>query len=77
MNMFLIQFIGAIGYGLLGYSYFKKEKKQILYIQIISYIFFTIHYYLLNGITGAVCNFIGLFALLSIYLCDKYKYKNI
>lgn len=73
MNIFLIQFIGAIGYTLLGISYFKKKKDQILYMQIISYIFFTIHYYLLNGITGAICNFVGLFALVVIYLIDKYK----
>ena len=76
LNMFLVQVIGAIGYSTLALSYFKKEKKQILFMQIIAYIFFTIHYYLLNGITGAICNLIGLFALVSIYLFDKYKLKN-
>lgn len=76
LNMFLVQGIGAIGYSTLALSYFKKEKKQILFMQIISYIFFTIHYYLLNGITGAICNLIGLFALVTIYLFDKYKLKN-
>ena len=73
---FLIQAIGAIGYITLALSYFKKEKKQILFMQIISYIFFTIHYYLLSGITGAICNLIGLFALLTIYIFDKYKLKK-
>ncbi len=73
---FLIQAIGAIGYITLALSYFKEEKKQILFMQIISYIFFTIHYYLLSGITGAICNLIGLFALLTIYIFDKYKLKN-
>ena len=79
MNFVLIQFIGAIGYSLLAYSYFKKEKRQILFMQIIAYIMFTIHYYLLSGITGTICNLIGLFALIAIYLYDKYKwkYKNI
>ena len=79
MNFFWIQLIGAVGYGSLAYSYYKKEKKQILFIQIISYIMFTIHYYLLNGLTGAICNFIGLLALVAIYLFDKYKwnYKNL
>ena len=42
MNVVLIQFIGAIGYATLAMSYFKKEKKKILYMQIIAYIFFTI-----------------------------------
>ena len=76
LNMFLVQVIGAIGYSTLALSYFKKEKKQILFMQIIAYIFFTIHYYLLNGITGALCNLIGLFALVTIYFFDKYKLKN-
>ena len=37
---------------------------------------FTIHYYLLSGITGAICNAIGLLALLTIYIFEKYKWKN-
>ena len=73
---FLIQAIGAIGYITLALSYFKEEKNKILFMQIISYIFFTIHYYLLSGITGAICNLIGLFALVTIYIFDKYKLKN-
>ena len=76
LEMLMIQLIGAIGYGTLTISYYKKEKKQILFIQIISYIFFTIHYYLLAGITGAICNIIGLCALITIYFFEKYKLKN-
>ena len=76
MKFLLIQFIGAIGYSTIAFSYFKKEKRQILFIQIIAYIAFAIHYYLLNGFTGAVCNLIGLIALVLIYLFDKYKFKN-
>ena len=75
-EILLVQGIGAIGYATLAYSYFKEEKKQILFMQIFSYIFFTIHFYMLSGITGAICNFIGLFALVAIYLCDKYKWKS-
>lgn len=73
MNDIIIQLIGAIGYILLSISYFRKEKKNILSVQLFSYIFFSIHYYLLNGVTGAICNIIGLVALLTIYLFDKYK----
>ena len=76
MKDIIIQAIGAVGYSLLALSYFKKVKKQILLMQIFAYIFFVIHYYLLNGITGAVCNSIGLFALISIYLFYKYNLKN-
>lgn len=76
MNFILIQFIGAIGYSLLALSYFKKEKRKILFIQILAYVMFTIHYYLLNGVTGAICNLIGLFALITIYVFEKYNLKN-
>ena len=76
MNFILIQLIGCIGYSLLAASYFKKEKNKILYMQIIAYIMFTIHFYLLSGITGAICNAIGLVALIVIYLFEKNKWKN-
>ena len=75
-NTLITQFIGAIGYTSLALSYFKKKKKDILFIEIIAYIFFTLHYYLLNGITGTICNFIGLLALVTIYFFDKYKLSN-
>ena len=75
-NIILTQVIGAIGYITLSLSYFKKEKKQILFTQIFAYIFFSIHYYLLNGITGAICNVIGLFALITIYFFERYKMKR-
>ena len=76
MNFILIQAIGGIGYATLAASYFKKEKRQILFMQIIAYIMFTIHYYLLSGITGAICNAIGLLALIVIYLFEKYEWKH-
>lgn len=76
MNSILIQFIGGIGYATLAASYFKKKKKQILFMQIIAYVLFTIHYYLLSGITGAICNAIGLVALLIIYLFEKFNWKH-
>lgn len=76
MNFILIQIIGGIGYTVLATSYFKKEKMKILFMQIIAYIMFTIHYYLLSGVTGAICNVIGLFALVTIYIFEKYKWKN-
>lgn len=76
INTLLVQGIGAIGYSALALSYYKKKKEQILFMQIIAYIFFTIHYYLLNGITGAICNLIGLVALIVIYIFEKYNLGN-
>ena len=72
----LSQIIGAAGYATLSVSYFKKNKKDILLIQIISYIFFTLHYYLLGGKTGAICNLLGLIAFIIIYIFDKKNTKN-
>lgn len=76
MNFVLIQVIGAIAFATLATSYYQKDKKNILFLHIIAYIMFTIHYYLLSGVTGAICNATGLLALLSIYLIEKYKWKN-
>lgn len=76
INTVLVQGIGAIGYSTLAFSYYKEKKEQILLMQIIAYIFFTIHYYLLNGITGAICNLIGLVALVTIYVFEKYNLGN-
>ena len=73
INALVTQVIGAIGYITIALSYFKKKKKDILFMEIIAYIFFTLHYYLLNGLAGAICNFIGLLALITIYLLDKHK----
>ena len=78
-NLLLIQLIGGVGYLLLSLSYLKKEKKQILLMQIISYIFLVIHFYFLNGLTGTICNLLGLGALVTIYLTEKKNpnYKTI
>ncbi len=77
LNTLVVQGVGAVGYTLLALSYFKKEKSKILFMQIFAYIFFVMHYYLLNGITGAICNFIGLLSLVTIYMFEKrnLKYK--
>ena len=79
-NFIIVQLIGAIGYTLLSISFYKKEKKQILYMQIIANIFFTIHYFLLDGITGAISNIVGLISYTAIYIFDSLKFgkaKNI
>ena len=76
----VIQIVGAIGYGLLSYSYHKEKKNEILYLQIIANVFFTIHYFLLSGISGAISNLIGLISYGTIYAFDNAglkKEKNI
>ena len=73
MNYIISQILGAIGYSLLAYSYFKKDKKEILFIQIFAYIGFTTHYLLLGAKTGTMCNILGFVALILIYLFSKKK----
>ena len=78
MNFIIAQILGAVGYSLLAYSYFKKEKKEILFIQILAYIGFTTHYFLLSAKTGTICNILGFLAIIFIYiLSDNKKYKKI
>ena len=76
INMLIIQCIGAIAYLILNLSYLMKKKKDILFTEIFAYIFFSFHFYLLNGITGAICNLIGAAALIMTYLFEKYKLHN-
>ena len=76
MKFIITQIIGTIAFVLLSISFYKKEKRSILFMQIFSYIMFTSHYYLLNGLTGAMCNFLCLVAFIIIYIFDKYKFKN-
>ena len=75
MNMILIQLIGAVGYSLLAISYYRKKKIDILFMQIFAYLFFSIHYYLLDAITGTMCNILGLISIVLIYLVEK-KYSE-
>ena len=71
MNNLIIQLIGVIAYAILAFSYFKKKKKDILFIQIFSTIAFAIHYYLLGGVTATVCNLISLLIIIIIYIFEK------
>lgn len=78
MNFIIAQILGTIGYSLLAYSFFKKNKKQILFIQIFAYIGFTTHYILLGALTGSVCNILGFIALIFIYFfSDDIRKKKI
>ena len=70
------QILGFIGYSLLAYSFFKKKKKQILYIQLIAYIGFTSHYALLKALTGTICNIIGFIALILLYFFSDNERKK-
>ena len=48
MNDIIVQGIGALAYIVLVASYFRKQKSQILSMQIIALILYTIHYQFLH-----------------------------
>ena len=76
MKFLISQVLGTIGYSLLAFSYFKKKKKKILFIQILAYIGFTTHYILLDALTGSVCNVLGFIALILIYFFSNDEKKK-
>ena len=76
MKYIIAQILGAIGYSLLAFSYFKKNKKEILFVQILAYIGFTTHYILLDARSGTVCNILGFIALILIYLFSNNDKKK-
>lgn len=49
-----VQIIGGIAFVFLFISYFMKKKDNILFFQIISYLIFAIHYFLLGAFTGSL-----------------------
>ncbi len=75
-NEIIIQLIGALGYLTLANSYFNKKKNKTLLVQIIANVLLAVHFYLLSGLTGAVCDIICLTAYVLIYLFDKFKLKR-
>lgn len=58
--MFYIQLIGLLGFCVLVLSFYKKETTTILTYQITSNFAYTIHYFLLGGLSGAFCSLIGI-----------------
>lgn len=76
MKFIIAQILGAVGYSLLAFSFFKKSKKEILFIQIFAYIGFTTHYLLLDALTGTACNILGFIALIFIYFLSNDEKKK-
>ena len=58
--MFYIQLIGLLAFCILVLSFYKKNVVMILTYQITANFVYSVHYFLLGGISGAFCNFIGM-----------------
>ena len=72
--MFYIQLIGLLGFCIVLLSFYKKESKTILLYQVTSNFIYSVHYFLLGGISGAFCCIIGMFRNITLIKSNK---KNI
>ena len=53
--MFYIQLIGLLGFCIVLLSFYKKAPKTILLYQVTSNFIYSVHYFLLGGLSGAFC----------------------
>lgn len=69
--MLYIQLIGLLGFCILVLSFYKKEKAIILTYQITSNFAYTVHYFLLGGLSGAFCSLIGIIRNIALIKSKK------
>ena len=67
----LAQITGIIGWSLLVYSYYKDDIDKLLFIQIISSVFYCINYFLLGAYSGLLVCFLELLKGIGYYKTDK------
>lgn len=73
-NILLAQVLGFVAWLLLVYSYWKENIDRLLYFQLLSCIFYALHYYLLGATSGLVVIIFELIRDLSYYKTDKDRY---
>lgn len=71
--MFYIQLIGLLGFCILVLSFYKKQTVTILTYQITSNFAYTVHYFLLGGLSGAFCSLIGIIRNIVLIKSDNKK----
>ena len=69
--------IGYVGTGVLFLSYQMPKKRQIVLLQIMSISIFTVHFFMLGGVTGAVMNLIALSKTVLYYFENKPWFRNV
>ena len=71
--MFYIQLIGLLAFCILVLSFYKKDTATILTYQITSNFAYTVHYFLLGGLSGAFCSLIGIIRNIVLIKSDNKK----
>lgn len=74
MNFF-VQILGIISWVLLTVSYWQKKKLNLIVLQLIGYILYAIHFFLLDGLSGALCNIAGIIVLFLLLIKEKTNKK--
>jgi len=67
----LIQLLGIVAWLIVTVSYWQKKKINLIIMQIIAYILYATHFYLLDGLAGALCNIAGIIILFLLYIKEK------
>lgn len=71
--MFYIQLIGILAFCVLVLSFYKKETVTILTYQITSNFAYSVHFFLLGGLSGAFCSLIGMIRNIVLIKSDNKK----
>ncbi len=74
LTTIIIQILGLIGWILLLLSYWREDIDKLLFLQLISGIFYAFHYYFLGAIEGVFVVVFELFRDFSYYKTDLDKY---
>lgn len=75
MHIFILaQIVGLISWGLLVYSYYKKDIDEVLFYQVIGGVFEVIHYFLLGAFSGLIVVILELIRDYSYYKTKYDKY---
>ena len=71
--MLYIQLIGILAFCILVLSFYRKETVTILTYQITSDFAYSVHYFLLGGLSGAFCSLIGMIRNIVLIRFDNKK----
>ena len=78
MKFFITQIIGGIGFIFFVFSLQQKKKNRILFLQIISFLFYSIQYYLLSAYSGMIFYIINMIrCIVFYYIGEKYRKLSI
>ena len=78
MKFFITQIIGGIGFIFFVFSLQQKKKNRILFLQIISFLFYSIQYYLLSAYSGMIFYIINMIRCIVVYyIGEKYRKLSI